>query len=144
MTIEFDLEPKPLKKKADVATLIENDNDGKENDKVVCHRCTNTFFQIYFTGNDNDDTNNAENDPITQDILDKKVYMKPDMVHNCYRCRSCGNIELMRDIQIVQPEKKLIAKGISSYPEYHKVTGSKGDFLQGVLPKHKNRIDILY
>ena len=121
------------------ATLFDDSSEYNENDKVVCVDCTNHFFEIYFT----DVPRNTE-DKVLQDILSKKVYMKLVAEQNCYICPQCGKVELVRDLLVHEPEKKLTVAGLENYSEYKKITGSVGGFTRGTNATHKKRDDIIF
>lgn len=125
--------------KIKAATLFDDSSEYNENDKVVCVDCTNQFFEIYFT----DVPKNTE-DPVLQDILSKKVYMKLVAEHNCYICPQCGKVELIKDTLVHEPEKKLTVAGIENFADYRKITGSVGGFTRGTNVNHKNREDIIF
>ena len=84
-----------------------------DKNKVVCVACTDTFFNIFF--NDQRD----ENDKVMNEIFKCKVFMKYVPEEEIFRCDNCGRIELPRDPQISkQKEKKIMGAGIENFPEY--------------------------
>ena len=62
---------------------------GTDKNKVVCVKCTDTFFNLFF--NDQKD----ENDPIMKEIFKSKYYMQYNEKEEVYRCGKCGNVELL-------------------------------------------------
>jgi hypothetical protein len=88
--------------------------DEKSKKKVICHRCTDTFFNIFFK--DQKD----ENDEFMNEIFKSKVYMKYVPDEQLYRCpNNPEHIEILRDPQIEdKPEKKIMGAGMENYPEY--------------------------
>jgi len=88
--------------------------DDKSKKRIICHRCTDTFFNIFFK--DQKD----ENDEVMEEIFKSKVYMYYVPEEQVYRCpNNPEHIEILRDPQIEdKQEKKIIAAGMENYPEY--------------------------
>jgi hypothetical protein len=88
--------------------------DEKSKKRIICHKCTDTFFNIFFK--DQKD----ENDEVMQEIFKSKVYMYYVPEEQIYRCPNNSNhIEILRDPQIEDKrDKKIIGAGMENYPEY--------------------------
>ena len=86
----------------------------KSNKKVICVKCTDEFFNIFFKDVKDD------NDEFMGEIFKLKVYMKYFPQEKLYRCtRNPEHIEILRDPQIEdKTEKRLLGAGIENYPEY--------------------------
>lgn len=119
-----------------------------ESDRVVCDHCTTAFFQVYFKEMDQAQQQNSssmtENDEsekqIMNDILSQKVYMNLDAKNKAFTCPQCGKVEVAENLLINQNDKRLKAAGIESYSEYHKITGSRGDFIRPIRERKKKGI----
>jgi hypothetical protein len=85
-----------------------------DNQKVICVKCTDTFFNIFFNGKLD------ENDQVMKEIFKSKVYMRYIPDEEIYRCpNNPEHVELPRDPQISKPkEKKIMGAGIENFPEY--------------------------
>lgn len=115
-TVPNKIDNKNKKRANHISFFMENDDYLSKSDKnrVVCTKCTDTFFNIFF--NDQRD----ENDQIMQEIFKSKYYMEYIPEEQVFKCPKCGKIEILRDPQISnQKEKKIIAAGIESFPEYN-------------------------
>jgi hypothetical protein len=104
------------KKKKKHMSLFVKDQDYLEDtdrNKVVCVRCTKSFFDIFFNGQYD------ENDPAMVEIFKSKVYMSWIPDEQIYRCAQCGHVELIRDPQYSkEKDKKILGAGIENFPEY--------------------------
>lgn len=142
---EFSFDPRKFEKQdRNIGLVTGNMNDEFDpKARIVCKDCTKTFFQIYF----NQFTQNGlydNADPVLQDLLKQKYYMHPDVVNKVYRCPQCGKTELMKDVVVHKPVKKLRPAGIGSYDQYDRNYDEEeleGSFISGVN-ENKNDVDI--
>lgn len=134
---EFQIDYNNFKRKAQEIGLIIHSEEERydEHSKVVCDKCTKTFFDLFYQEHTEQETEIENVDPILKDILDKKVFMKFDKENKQFVCPSCGNRENLRDTIIDKPDKKLKAAGMDSYIEYDRYTQDKdgeGSFISGI------------
>lgn len=104
------------KKGNHISFFVSNEDyiDDKSKKRIVCHRCTDTFFNIFFKDQ------RDENDEAMEEIFKAKVYMYYVPSEQVYRCpNNSEHIEILRDPQIRDEEKKkIIGAGMENYPEY--------------------------
>lgn len=103
-------------KKGNHISFFVNNEDyvpDKGNKKVICIKCTDEFFNIFFK-----DVKD-ENDEFMGEIFKMKQYMNYIPEEKVYKCPKCGKIEVLRDPQIEDKTgKRLLGAGIENYPEY--------------------------
>jgi hypothetical protein len=104
------------KKANHISFFVSNEDyiDEKSKKRVICHKCTDTFFNIFFK--DQKD----ENDEFMNEIFKQKVYMKYFPEEHLFRCPNDPlHIEILREPQIEdKPQKTIIGAGMENYPEY--------------------------
>lgn len=104
------------KKANHISFFVSNEDylDDKTRNRVVCHKCTDTFFNIFFK--DQKD----ENDEFMNEIFKSKVYMYYVPEEQVFRCpNNPEHIEILREPQIQDnAEKKIMGAGMENYPEY--------------------------
>lgn len=144
---EFSFDPRKFEKQERNIGLVSGSQieEYGENARIVCTKCTKTFFQVYF----NQFTQNGlydNADPVIQDILKQKVFMVLDKENKIFRCPNKPNehVEVMRDVVVNKPVKRLRPAGVGSFEEYDRNYNEdelEGTFISGVN-ENKNDVDI--
>lgn len=144
---EFSFDPRKFEKQNRNIGLVSGEDSEQYGEKarVVCTKCTKTFFQVYF----NQFTQNGlydNADPVIQDILKQKVFMKFDKDDKVFRCPVKPNehVELIKQVVVHKPVKRLRPAGVGSFEEYDRNYDEdelEGTFISGVN-ENKNDIDI--
>lgn len=119
--------------------LISKEDDKDNHDKIVCVRCTDSFFRI-FLAEQTQDKQALNDDPILQDIYTKKIFMKEDKEQGIYYCNGCGNKIVKDQTVITNPKKILKVAGVDP----RKQTTDLQDFALAVDRSKKQQDEIEY
>ena len=101
-----------------------------DNNRVVCVRCTENFFRIFFK------EQAPDNDEVTKDIMNQKQYMFWNESQKVWECPNCHDREMPDDTHIAQPQKKLKIVGVPLSNN-----GTPQDFTKAVHKKRMQDVD---